>query len=221
MANLITEGAAQAIALQDGGSFSNERDVQLHYIYDSRILPAAACPTDFIYFSQPIGSGYAGGVKGLTETNLYDPGKLPNGQRFTVKRILMSLHALMPAGNVDATLATAAYVNIMQHSVIEIKIPPREFDLQVPGRAFVPAISVYGHSAVNGSFRAGDTIASGYVSLGDTPIVIDNLVTFQVIHRINSAVAANVIILNANSAVLNTLGASIGVTLEGVLTRGK
>lgn len=221
MANLITDGAAQAIALQDGGSFSNERDVQLHYVYDSRILPAAAAPTDFIYFSQPIGSGYGGGVKGLVETNLYDPGKLPNGQRFTIQRILFSLHALIPAANADVTLALQAYWNIMQHSTVEIKIPPREFDLQVPGRCFCPAAPVIGHSAVNGSVRGGDTIASGYVSLGATPIVIDNLVTFQVIHRIASAVAANAVILNANSAVLNTLGASIGCTLEGVLTRGK
>jgi hypothetical protein len=221
MANLITEGAAQAIALQDGGSFSNERDVQLHYVYDTRLVPAVAAPSDFIYFSQPIGSAYGGGVKGLTETNLYDPGKLPNGQRFTIKRILLSLHSLIAAATVDATLAIQAYINLIQASTVEIKIPPREFDLQVPGRCFVPAVAVYGHSAANGSLRAGDTIASGYVSLGDTPIVIDNLVTFQVIHHINSAVAANAVILNANSAVLNTLGASIGIALEGVLTRGK
>jgi hypothetical protein len=221
MANLITEGAAQAIALQDGGSFSNERDVQLHYVYDTRLVPAVVAPSDFIYYSQPIGAAYGGGVKGLVETNLYDPGKLPNGQRFTIKRILVTLHSLIAAATVDATLAMQAYINILQASTIEIKIPPREFDLQVPGRCFVPAAPAYGHSAANGSFRTGDTIASGYVSLGDTPIVIDNLVTFQVIHHINSAVAANVVILNANSAVLNALGASVGIALEGVLTRGK
>jgi hypothetical protein len=217
---ILTEGAARDVALQDGGSFGTDRNVQLHYVYDSRFIPAVICPTENIFFTTAIGGGYGGGVKSIAETNLYDSGKLPNGQAFTVKRMLVSLQSMLPIATTTPGAIVQAWNNIVQHSVFSIIIPPRSYELQCPGRCFVAAVPVMAAGAATiYTSRSGDSIASGWVSLGETPIVIGNLVSFQVSMVTSSAVAASVIILNANSALLNGINAEIGVTLEGTLTR--
>lgn len=215
----ITEGAVRDIALGKGGSYSLSRDVLKHTIWDTRYFGTAI--NDFTFFTQPIGAPWRAGNKTKNETNLLDSGKLPNGQTFLVKRIGVGLIVPIPSSNTNTPFVVQAFTNLMQSSVWQIRIAGREFDFECHGRQFLSAVMVSGANATNASYRSGDTIASGWISLNDTPIFIDQLVTFSVQMALSNPDATVDALLDTDSTTLNGLYATLQCSLEGTLTRAK
>jgi hypothetical protein len=229
----ITKTAKNMIQLGAGGSYSTARDAIRHQVWDTRYF--AATPSDSTYFSQPVGAGWtpAGATKTKNETNLLDSGKLPNGQTFLITRMGVSLMSHYEVGLTTATtwpnasLIAQAYTNVMQCSVFEIRIAGREYDFQVHGRQFLPALSINGYNAgTAGSVaRVGDTIVSGWIKLDPSPIFLDELVSFNVTQLVNNADTTNINLAGKplyNSTLwLNAYHCTMQVTLEGFLTRAK
>jgi len=217
----LTKEALLDIALGRGGSYGLSRDVIKHNIWDTRYFGTTA--TDFTFFSNPIGTAwYQTSQKTKNETNMLDTGKLPNGQTFLVKRIGVALIGLGNKAAVVASALATDFIDIVQHSVFEIRIAGREFDFQLHGRQFLPSIALAGEgTATLPAHRIGDVIASGWVSLEHLPIFIDQLVTFSVHMAVGSAVANINTNLNSAASSLNDNYATMQCTLEGVLTRAK
>lgn len=222
MNNAITQGAANDIALGKGGSYSLSRDVLAHQIWDTRYFDNAAI-SSYTFFSQQINAPWWGNtVKSKNETNLSTAGQLPVSQTFLIKRIGVGLIVPFAASADYGSEVVQAFTNIMQSSVFEIRIAGREFDFQLHGRQFLPSVFV---NAVDGgaltNTRVGDMIASGWVSLRDTPIFLDQQVNFSVFQQVGNPLQAISTILAGNSTSLYAYYATMQVTLEGTLTRGK
>jgi hypothetical protein len=217
----LTQGAVDNIRLGAGGTYSTARDAVSHRLWDTRLIGTTI--SDYTFFSQPVGSPWrvAGTTKSLNETNMYDLGKLPNGQTFLVHRIGVACIVPQDSASVVTQSYCRCFNNLLGSSVFEIKVQGREWDNQIHGRLFMPMpISEYGVATAN-SFRVGDMIASGWISLGTTPLFLDQLVGFSVIQRLNNPDANVVTILNADSTVLNGVYGMLMVILEGFLTRAK
>ena len=216
----ITNAAVQALNLGRGGSYSISRDIIKHFLYDAWIIPAAV--VDHTFFQQGVGSAYGAAAKTLNETDLFDSGKLPNGQTFLIKRIGVNIVSAFPAAGVNGAIIAQSAVNILQSSVWDIVVEGRTFDLRFPGSKLVPTISVSGITAATiNTSRNGDSIASGWISIDDFPIYLDTLVSFNVTAHIGNPIAATLAVINAGATLLNGLGATMQVVLEGVLTRSK
>lgn len=228
----ITKTARNMIQLGAGGSYSTARDAIRHQVWDTRYF--GQTPSDTTYFTQPIGSAWRNNVsKSKNETNMLDSGKLPNGQTLLLTRIGVALISAYNPGDLsgggldtNASLLAQSYVNLMQSSVFEIRIAGREFDFQIHGRQFIPALCIHGHnsSAAGTVTRIGDTIVNGWVKLEPSPIFLDELVSFNVtqlcsnpdsqISGSGASLANSFLLLNANYSTMQ-------VTLEGMLTRAK
>lgn len=232
----ITRTAKNMIQLGAGGSYSTARDAIRHQVWDTRGF-AGLAPSDYTYYSVPIGGTMTKAAVGYTktknETNLIDSGKLPNGQTFLVTRMSVAFLSAYDTKSTTATswanasLLAQAYVNVMQSSVFEIRVAGREFDFQIHGRQFLPALCINGYNAATaGSVaRAGDTIVSGWVKLEPSPIFLDELVSFNVVQLLLNADTTNVL---ASAKPLYTAWewlyynyCTIQVCLEGFLTRAK
>jgi hypothetical protein len=217
----LTNRAAQLIELGRGGSYSVSRDAIKHTIYDTQIIPATV--QDYTFFSQPVGSAFGAGVKSVNETNLYDNGKLPNGQTFLAMRFGIALISHSAAAAVDGATVTQAFTNIVQSSIFDIKLQGREFDSRVHGSQLTPAIAVSTISAVTvNQHGAGQYLASGWFNLDPSPIFIDQMVSFSVQRTTSTiGIAAVAAILLANFALMSTNNCWFHVRLEGFLTRAK
>lgn len=218
----LTPKAQENIALGRGGSYSISRDAIKHQIWDTRFFPTST-GTDYTFFAQPLGAPWRVGNKSLTEVNISDSGKLPNGQTFMVHRMGIGLLSHYTVASTTAATIAQRFFNLMQSSVFEIGILGRDFDFQVHGRQFLPcpvALSSDTASGV-GHIRNGDMIASGWINLHPAPIFIDQLVSFRVTHRLGNPDTNVRMILDADSSALNAVYADLQVTLEGFLTRAK
>jgi len=216
----LSQAAEGLIGLQRGGSYSLARDALKHRVYDSRVF--ATTVSDFTFFSQPVGAPWRIGTKTLSETNMYDNGKLPNGQVFLITRMGIACISFMTSAGVVANTASQSFLNLLHSSTFEIKIQGREFDYQIPGAQFVPMpIANFGLAAAANGHRIGDMIASGWTNLDPTPIVVDQLVGFSVVHRMANPDTNITTVLNAAATVLNTANSTMMVILEGLLTRAK
>jgi hypothetical protein len=227
----ITKTARNMIQLGAGGSYSTARDAIRHQVWDTRYF--ASSPSDQTYFTQPIGAPWRVGSKTKNETNMLDSGKLPNGQTLLLTRIGVALISAYDTGDLsaaswaNASILAQAYVNIMQSSVFEIRIAGREFDFQIHGRQFLPALCINGYNAgTAGSVaRIGDTIVNGWVKLEPSPIFLDELVSFNVTQLVNNGDTTNIMAsgkpLNNAFLWLNNNYSTMQVVLEGFLTRAK
>lgn len=218
--NSITNGAAQEIALGKAGTYGASRDILKHYVWDTRTFGTTV--SDFTFFSQGIGSAWRNtSVKSINETNLYDSGKLPTKQTLLIKRMGISLISLEVATGADTPDLAQAWINLIQSSVFTLKVSGREFEMQVHGSLFLPALMICGANQTNYGFRVGDTIASGWVAFDNEPLFLEPQVNFSVDHRMTNPDANVVTVLNANCTLLNGKNSSMQVKLEGVLTRAK
>jgi hypothetical protein len=223
--SVIPKNAARDLALMSRGSYGSSGDVQDHILFDTIPFAATTVRPTTSFFTTPQGGAYTSTTtKGIQETNMTDPGKLPAGQSFLMKEISFSALTLINATDVDAMIVSQALANIMFASVIEIRIAGREFDFQVPGSVFYPSWANYGRAtmvdATDRSFSLGSTVASGWIKLG-TPIPLGEMVSFSIVQRTASAVAANQTIINTASDVLATQVAGLQCRLKGTLTRSK
>jgi hypothetical protein len=218
---VITRSAAEALQLGRNGSYSNEGNVLQHVVYDNMDFQNTTLRAETTFFSVPIGGNYMGGMKTLSETNLRETGKLPNGQTFLIKEFSMALIPTIVGADTDVNTILAAYYNITQASVYEIKLASREFDFQTPGSCLLNPVQVSAiMSAANGTATpGGEYISTGWLKLNSTPIPIGQLVSFNVIKKSGSAVAANATILDTASDVLDTQEAQEQTRLRGILTR--
>ena len=221
MTPVITAQVAKDLQLGKNGSYSNEGNVLQHTLYDTERFAATTARPTTNFFTVPQGqANTAGQAKTLTETNMTDPGKLPNGQTYLVKEVLANLMANVVGADVDVNTVLAAYYNLMQNSVFEIKIAGREFDLQKPGSVFLPHNPVSGLvSAINAAPVQSSFISTGVVRLNATPIPIGQLVSFSMVQRTGSGTAALTTIINTASDVLATQVAQLQMHLVGILTR--
>jgi hypothetical protein len=215
---MLTAKALEYLKLGTGGSYSLARDAISHRIYDQRPWQTASA-TDYTYFQQGVGSAWVGGTaKTLNETNLYDNGKLPNGQNFLANRIGVALIAPDTTGT-NAMQCATVFKNIMENSVFEIRLAGREYDFQIHGRQFLPQ-PIFTTMPTTAGGKIGDMIASGWWKLDPTPIFIDQMVSFSVIQRLGNPVTAIQSILNSATQ-LYTYNATVMVCLDGFLTRAK
>jgi hypothetical protein len=213
----LTNEAVQYIRLGEGGSYSLARDAISHRIWDVRTFGTTI--SDYTYFSQPVGAAYAGFQKTLNETNLYDTGKLPNGQTFLAQR--MGLAALVIGTGANAVTAMADFANILSSSVFDFKLAGREYDFQIHGRQFLPTpLAAFGIAASTNA-RVGDMISAGWVKIGAAPIFLDQLVSFSVVQRVQNAIPTLVTALNTSCTNLNGYYMQLMVIIDGFLTRAK
>lgn len=212
---VITKSAMEDLQLGKNGSYSNEGNVLQHTLYDTLAFQATTMRPQTIFFN----TGQTA-TRTLTETNLQEAGKLPNGQTFLIKGMSLALIAGFVGADTDVNTILSAYYNIIQNSTFEIKIAGREWDLQKPGTSFLPpVVNASLNSAANGAFPQGQFITTGACKLNATPIPIGQLVSFQVFQKSGSGTGAITAILNTASDVLATQNAQLQVRLEGVLTR--
>jgi len=219
----LSAQAINDISMGRGGSYGLSRDVIKHNLWDTRFFGTTR--TDYTFFSTPIGTTwFLNAQKTKNETNMLDSGKLPNGQTFLVKRIGVALILLgnKATASEDRVELVQDFYDIMQHSVFEIRIAGREYDFQVHGRQFIPSVAAAGGAtAATANTRAGDIVASGWISLDHIPIFIDQLVTFSVNMALGSAVDSINTNLDAACSSLYGNYSTVQVCLEGVLTRAK
>jgi hypothetical protein len=214
----LTQQALDNLKLGAGGSYSLARDAISQRIYDTR--PFGAVANDYTYFSQAIGGQWIGGVaKTKNETNLTEPGKLPNGQTFLISRFGVSCIAMTASAGSNIAYMHD-FMDILESSVFEIKLAGREYDFQIHGRNLLP-MPIYGSAPTTPNGRVGDMIASGWVKLDPTPIFLDQLVSFSVVQSIINPVAALTTILNNAAAELGVYNCTMMVVLDGFLTRAK
>jgi hypothetical protein len=218
---MLTKQAVEYIKLGSGGSYSLSRDAIKHRLWDTRQFGTTA--SDTVFFQQPNGAPWRVGNKSTNETNIFDSGKLPNGQTFLVNR--MSVGLIVP---IATTLTTApdlarAFINLLQSSYFEIIIQGRAFDYQIHGSELLPrpmSLSSDTAATVN-SALVGNMLASGWSKLDPAPIFIDTLVSFSVNHRLGNPDTRVKTLLDADAALLDGVYASMICTLEGFLTRAK
>ena len=221
---MLTKQAVENLKLGQGGSYSLARDAIKHQIWDTRYFSTAVA--DWTFFQQPLNAPWRVGVKTLNETNLNDSGKLPNGQTMLFTRFGVALIVPIAAANTNSLQLARAFNNLLQSSVFEITISGRAFDFQIHGSQFLPRpISIYGpednDTAASFGVRVGDMIASGWARLDPSPIFVDQLVSFSVLHRMGNPDTGVKAILDADSSALYGDYATLQVTLEGFLTRAK
>jgi hypothetical protein len=219
---MLTKQAVEYIKLGSGGSYSLSRDAIKHRIWDTRQFGATA--SDFVFFQQPNGATWTVGTnKSTNETNIFDSGKLPNGQTFLMNRMSVGLILPLAAAAVNSIELVRAFNNLLQSSYFEIIIQGRAFDFQIHGSEFLPRpISMHGLTAatINDS-TVGSMLASGWAKLDPAPIFVDTLVSFQVTHRLNNPIAAVKTLLDADALLLDGVYGTMICTLEGFLTRAK
>ncbi len=221
---VIPRGAARDLALMSRGSYGNSGDVQDHTLFDQLLFQATTVAASRTFFTTPIGGAYGAGVKTFIETNMQDPGKLPNSQSFLIKQISVAFIPMFVQADVDGASILSSVINILQASLFEVKIAGREFDSQKPGAEFIPgffaAMRTTIVDATDEAMRVGDVIQSGWIKY-ETPIPLGELVSFNVTQRTGSAVAALVTILDTASNLLAAQNAALQVRLRGTLTRSK
>lgn len=215
---MLTAKAMEYINLGTGGSYSLARDAIAHRIWDTRSFGSTA--QGYTFFSQPVGSAWIGGTaKTVNEVNIYDSGKLPNGQTFLINRFGVALVSIN-ASAVTTMSQLESFATLLSSSVFEIKLQGRDFDFQCHGRNLLP-MPLYGSDSSGTNGRVGDFITSGWMKLDPTPIFLDQLVGFQVNHRLQNPVPALQTILDTAASDLSTYYGQMMVILDGFLTRAK
>lgn len=219
--HVITKSLADKLALVAQGSYSNEANALQHTLYDTAACPAAL-GANINYFTQPIGAAYGAGNKTVTETNLQEPGKLPNGQTFLVTAFSVALKANAASAaagtNELADDVMSGFYGFIQNSVFEVVIAGREYEYQVHGTELLPAAPLNVLGTAN-AIRTGDYWTSGWTKLNSTPIVIGPNVTFSVRQIQGQQIAAALVAVNTAMALLNAQDAELQVRMRGILTR--
>ncbi len=218
---MLTKQAVEYIKLGSGGSYSLSRDAIKHRLWDTRQFGTTA--SDTVFFQTPNGSTWRNNSnKSTNETNIFDSGKLPNGQTFLINRMSVGLIVPIAAAATNVSELGRAFNNLLQSSYFEIVIQGRAFDYQIHGSELLPRpMSLYGQLATNSPVRIGDMLASGWSKLDPAPIFIDTLVSFSVNHRLGNPDANVKTLLDADATLLDGVYASMICTLEGFLTRAK
>ncbi len=220
---VITQKAAEDLQLGKNGSYSNSGNVLDHFLYDNMDFQNTTFRNETTFFSIPFGGVYMTANKTLTETNLREVGKLPNGQTFLIKAISFAYIPSQVSTSTDLNANLADYITIMQNTTFEIKIAGREFDFQAPGSTFLSPITLAGQSivvdATTRTGTTGDYISSGWIKLAATPIPIGQLVSFNVIMKTGAADPAIGLRLDTASDQLESQRAQIQCRLKGILTR--
>lgn len=218
---MLTKQAVEYIKLGSGGSYSLSRDAIKHRLWDTRQFGQTA--SDTVFFQTQNGSPWRVGNKTTNETNLYDSGKLPNGQTFLINRFSVGRIVPVAAASEDCAELGRAFNNLLQSSYFDITIQGRSFDFEIHGSELLPRpISLYGNTAATlNAVRIGDMLASGWAKLDPAPIFVDTLVSFSVAHRLGNPDTRVKALLDADAALLDDVYASMICTLEGFLTRAK
>lgn len=78
-------------------------------LYDSAAYPAAGTSSPIQFFQNPVGqgTGFGGGTKSLSDTNMVSPGMLPQGQMFIVTSVEVDFQPTTPTGANSAYLPAA------------------------------------------------------------------------------------------------------------------
>lgn len=211
----ITKEVRNDLLLGSKGSYGNDGNVLQDSLWDQITFAQTTARATTTFFSVPQGT-----TKGLTETNLTDPSKLPNGQTFLTKCVAIGLIANVEGADVDANVVLASYYNLIENSVFEVKIAGREFDFRKPGKEFLPSVAISAiASAANPAPAQSYFLANGKIKLQATPIPFGQMVTFQGIQRTASLIAAVQTIVNTASNTLYTQNAQMHYRFEGILTR--
>lgn len=226
MASAIETGIMNDLKMVKAGSYSQvSGDVLDHVLFDMIPFQATTARGTTNFFTTPIGGPYTSTtVKTALETNMTDPGKLPAGQGFVIKELGFFQPNMAVTADNDVATVMNALVIILGNSTFEIRIAGRQFDLQIPGSMFLPAITSRTNSVIVAATAlqgySGEYLASGWVKLA-SPIILGELVSFSVVQTTGSTVAANQTIINTASDVLATQVAPLQLKMRGTLVRSK
>jgi hypothetical protein len=213
------------LALVNEGSYSKvSGDVLDHVVYDELLFAQTTARATSTFFTQQIGQAFGAGVKTRNETNLQDSGKLPAGQGMIFREVGFAAKLIVGPTDVDAQTIVAALINLLQFSSFRLQIAGREFDLEFPGTLLLAPIMVRGRGTVVDATdrlsNTGEMLCSGWIPL-KLPIVLGELVSFNVTQTTGSPIAANQTILNTASDALFTQVASLQMRIRGTLVRSK
>lgn len=214
----ITKGTARDLALMSRGSYGAGGDVQDDHIHDTLLFPAI--PGDMNFLTIPIGGTFGAGTKTRVETSLLDPGKLPAGQSFLVKKLKISLILLGRDADTSAFQRVRDFYVVMKYSHWTINIAGKDFEWEAPGDYILPMISEVGIASAANPNRVGDYNSHSWYNI-KTPITFGELVSFNIKAQIGSGLPAITTVLTAALAALHDATAAIRVTLRGTLTRSK
>lgn len=200
---VLSEQNRMRLAQMSGGTYGKSVDFIPHTLFDTSVISTT---NEQIFFTDPQNPS-AG--KDETKTNLRDNGKLPEGQAFGGGLISFDF---LNKGVGDALVTQQQlFIEVMQNSTLEIRIPGREFEFQVPGSRFMPNMT--------GAAVSASTIIGGYMVEGsdlavEPAVIISQRVSFSARWYKSADVAAQL-------ATLNTAGCAIRWNLIGELTRRK
>lgn len=227
MEQVVTSQIMKDLLQIKQGSYSGvSGDILDHTAYDTALFAATTIRATTTFFTSPIGGNgnFGTNTKTKNETNMTDPGKFPAGQGFLIKEFGFKFQPFVLVGDLDFATNVSDITNVLHGSIFEIRISGREFDLQMPGSQWLPAI--YGNArqtivqATDMMTRAGEILSSGWAKLA-AAIPVGELVSFSVVQLSGSAVAALATILSAASDRLATQNAQLQLQLRGTLLRSK
>ena len=109
---MLTKQAVEYIKLGSGGSYSLSRDAIKHRLWDTRQFGQTA--SDTVFFQTPNGATWRNNSnKSTNETNIFDSGKLPNGQTFLINRMSVGLIVPTEVGDTNTSELARAFNNIL------------------------------------------------------------------------------------------------------------
>jgi len=182
----ISKASAAANAYRKAGSYQGSQDTNDILVWDT--LPFSTTQQEYIFYSQPVGSGTT--AKTRVDTNMITPRTMPFGQDVVVRAI--GFHYIPKV--VDATLPTRvqAFYTVMEESLVQFQITGREFEFESSADAWLPNVVI--SSTLTGtqgvSFaRIGDFQYHGWYVLKQ-PIPVTELVAFNLRFFVNTSAAA-------------------------------
>lgn len=224
---MLTKTAEKMIRLAQGGAYdASAREVKKHVIWDTRYFDTAASSRTM--FSVPVGGGWVGGVnKTWNETNLDDPGKLPNGQEMVFTHIAPHFCIHYPDKTTpDLADIVRSCLFILENSIFELSIRNKAAECQVHGSEFEPRPIFLAGLQDNAAdtedvFQIGDGVSFGWLKLDPVPIPLGNGQGFTVDHTVTNGDPAVVTALNASSSTLHDNDVTMQVLLAGITTHAK
>lgn len=186
----FVQGLPNVANMSDIANFNvinwNDWEITNQSLYDSTSYVAAG-QASLSFFQNPIGqgTGFGGGAKTLSDTNMQLAGQLPNGQMFIVTSIEINFQPTTPSVTADlpaAIHAANAVPNIINDSYIfwrsgnlVFNVLSKAYLSEAPLMNFPPTADLDGFAAIAAGTGIADEINATYAnSQGPTYLLTPN-----------------------------------------------
>lgn len=151
----------------------NQWELITQSLYDSAPYPAAGTSSPLLFFQNPQGqgTGFGGGSKSLSDTNMVSPGMLPQGQMFIATSIEVEFQPTTPTGANSAYLPAAfgaqeaaqlvndAYI-FYRSGNLQFKVLAKYYSQEAPLMRFPPTADFALNAALSDATTAAATSQS-------------------------------------------------------------